>query len=312
MFSNGVVLLALAAATLLVGFAANLDRLIQLYIIGVFTSSTLSQVGMVRHWQRALGGPDSAHGGGRSVSAAVGGAERRSIRRSQAINTTGAVFTALVLVVVFATEVVHGAWIAVVAMIMLFVWMRGVNRYYSRVTTEVTGDADEDRGTLPSRIHAIVLVSRLHKPALRALALARALRPDVVSAITPNIDEDDTRLLRDEWERRNIPVRLTALEAAYQDLVAPPVSSVKQLRETNPRAVMIVFIPEYVVTRWRQQLLHNQSAALQSSTAIHPRGRRGQRALSARGRRPGLARNPPQTPPPRGGGGERHPSPETR
>ena len=259
-FSNGIVLLAAAAAALIVGFEANLDRLIQLYIIGVFTSFTLSQLGMVRHWQRALRGGDGMHGAGRTVMMGVGGGERRAIRRSQAINAIGAVFTGLVLVVVFATKVTHGAWIAVLAMIVLFAMMRGINRYYDRVAAEVATDAADDLVTLPSRIHALVLVSRLHKPALRALALARAIRPDVVSAITLNVDEEDTRHLRDEWERRAIPVPLTVLEAPYRDLVRPLVGYVKQLRQTQPQTVIIVFLPEYVVTHWWQQLLHNQSA----------------------------------------------------
>jgi len=263
-FSNGVLLLAAAAAALIIGFDANIDRLIQLYIVGVFTSFTLSQLGMVRHWQRGLRRPDpatrTARGSGRAVSAGVGGSERRSMRRSQAINALGAVFTAVVLVVVFATKVTHGAWIAVVAMIVLFIGMRGVNRYYQRVSAEVSADENAEPTTLPSRVHAIVLVSRLHKPALKALALARATRPDALTAITLALDDDDTRRLRHEWERRAIPVPLTVLEAPYRDLVRPLISYVKQLRDNHPQTVIMVFIPEYVVTRWWQQLLHNQSA----------------------------------------------------
>jgi amino acid transporter len=263
-FSNGVLLLAAAAAALIIGFDANIDRLIQLYIVGVFTSFTLSQLGMVRHWQRGLRRPDpatrTARGSGRAVSAGFGGSERRSMRRSQAINALGAVFTAVVLVVVFATKVTHGAWIAVVAMIVLFIGMRGVNRYYQRVSAEVSADENAEPTTLPSRVHAIVLVSRLHKPALKALALARATRPDALTAITLALDDDDTRRLRHEWERRAIPVPLTVLEAPYRDLVRPLISYVKQLRDNHPQTVIMVFIPEYVVTRWWQQLLHNQSA----------------------------------------------------
>jgi amino acid transporter len=255
-FSNGIVLLAAAAAALIIGFDADIDRLIQLYIVGVFTSFTLSQLGMVRHWQRALHGlPDPPP----PATAGTAGVERRGIRRAQAINATGAVFTAVVLVVVFATKVTHGAWIAVVAMIVLFGAMRGVNRYYERVTAEVAAD-DSDQTTLPGRVHAIVLVSRLHKPALRALALARATRPDVLSAITLNVDPDDTRRLRADWDRRAVPVPLTVLEAPYRDLVRPLVSYVRQLRQAHPQTVVMIFIPEYVVTRWWQQLLHNQSA----------------------------------------------------
>ncbi len=259
-FSNGVVLLAAAAIALIIGFDANIDRLLQLYIIGVFTSFTLSQLGMVRHWQRALHGRGDAHGADAAVSAGLGGGERRAMRRSQAINATGAVFTAVVLVVVFTTKVTHGAWIAVVGMIVLFVVMRGVNRYYGRVAAEVSADEEDDQGTLPSRVHAIVLVSRLHKPAMRALALARATRPNSLTAITLNLDDVDTRRLRTDWEKRDIPVPLTVIEAPYRDLVRPLVGYVKQLREAHPRTVVMVFIPEYVVTRWWQQLLHNQSA----------------------------------------------------
>lgn len=246
-FSNGIVLLAAAAAGLIIGFDADIDRLIQLYIVGVFTSFTLSQLGMVRHWQRGL------HAG-------ISGAERRAMRRAQAVNAIGAVFTAIVLVVVFATKVTHGAWIAVVAMIVLFVAMRATNRYYGRVTAEVAAESEDDQPVLPSRVHAIVLVSRLHKPALRALALARATRPDVLTAVTLNVEDQETRRLRDDWDKRAIAAPLKVIEAPYRDLIRPLIGYVKQLREANPQTVVMVFIPEYVVTRWWQQLLHNQSA----------------------------------------------------
>jgi len=259
-FSNGVVLLAAAAAALIIGFDANIDRLIQLYIVGVFTSFTLSQFGMVKHWQTLLrrhpeqGTPDTVTG-----TSGIGGGTRRSMRRSQAINAIGAVFTAVVLVVVFATKVTHGAWIAVAAMIVLFLTMRSINLYYTRVTIEVAAD-DEELQTLPSRVHALVLVSRLHRPAMQALALARGLRPDVISAVTLAVDADETRLLRQEWESRGIPVQLTMLEAPYRDPIRPLINYVKDLRRGNPRTVIMVVIPEYVVTHWWQQILHNQSA----------------------------------------------------
>jgi hypothetical protein len=181
------------------------------------------------------------------------------MRRAQAINGVGALFTAVVLVVVFATKVVHGAWIAVAAMITLFIAMRAINRYYTRVTVEVAADDDELR-TLPSRVHALVLVSRLHKPAMQALALARGMRPDVISAVTLAVDPDETRKLRTEWESRSIPVPLTMLEAPFRDPIRPLLEYVRELRRANPRTVIMVFIPEYVVTHWWQQLLHNQSA----------------------------------------------------
>ncbi|MBV8997000.1 MAG: APC family permease, partial [Pseudonocardiales bacterium] len=244
-FSNGILLLAAFAAALIVGFDANIDKLIQLYIIGVFTSFTLSQVGMVRHWNSKLADAGDP-------------TRRRAIRRSQAINLVGAVCTAVVLGVVSATKIEHGAWLAVAAMIVLFFLMRAINRYYARVTAEVA--AEQTPPTLPASVHAVVLVSRLHKPALRALAFARANRPDVLEAVTMATDEHETRELADAWQQRGIPVPLKVLEAPYRDLLRPLTDYIQRLRRDKPRAVIAVYIPEYVTRRWWQNLLHNQSA----------------------------------------------------
>jgi amino acid transporter len=244
-FSNGVLLLAAFAAALIVGFDANIDKLIQLYIIGVFTSFTLSQVGMVRHWNRELAGA------GEPI-------RRRAIRRSQAINLVGALCTAVVLVVVFTTKIEHGARLAVAAMIVLFFLMRAINRYYARVTAEVA--PEQTPPTLPASVHAVVLVSRLHKPALRALAFARANGPDVLEAVTMATDEQETRELADAWQQRGIPVPLKVLEAPYRDLLRPLTDYIQRLRCEKPLAVIAVYIPEYVTRRWWQNLLHNQSA----------------------------------------------------
>jgi hypothetical protein len=244
-FSNGILLLALFAALLIIGFDANIDKLIQLYIIGVFTSFTLSQAGMVRHWAREL-------------ATATGPGQRRRIRGSQAINTVGAVLTAVVLVVVFATKIMHGAWLAVAAMVVLFVLMRAISRYYRRFEAEVA--SVDGTPTLPPRVHALVLVSRLHKPALRALAFAKATRPDHLEALTASADDDETKTLREEWERRGIPIPLIVLSSPYRDVARPIVDYVNRLRREDPRGVVSVFVPEYVVARWWQHLLHNQSA----------------------------------------------------
>ncbi|HYZ38215.1 MAG TPA: amino acid permease, partial [Pseudonocardiaceae bacterium] len=244
-FSNGILLLAAFAAALIIGFDANIDKLIQLYIIGVFTSFTLSQYGMVRHWNREIAESSEP-------------SRRRAIRRSQAINLLGAVCTAVVLVVVFATKIEHGAWLAVAAMIMLFFLMRAINRYYARVTAEVA--PEQTPPTLPASVHAVVLISRLHKPALRALAFARANRPDVLEAVTMATDEQETHELADAWQQHGIPVPLKVLDAPYRDLLRPLTDYIQRLRRTEPRAVIAVYLPEYVTRRWWQHLLHNQSA----------------------------------------------------
>ncbi|HEX4246685.1 MAG TPA: APC family permease [Pseudonocardia sp.] len=251
-FSNGVLLLAGFAAALIIGFDANIDKLIQLYIIGVFTSFTLSQFGMVRRWQRDLAGLAV------SAGASAGSRAARKIRRSQAVNLLGAVFTTVVLVDVFANKIVHGAWIAVLAMVVLFFLMRAINRYYARVTQEIA--ADDATQTLPPAVHGLVLISRLHKPGLRALAFARATHPDVLEAVTIAVNDEDTRALLAEWDRRGVPVPLKVLEAPYRDMLRPLVEYVRKLRVLAPKAVVSVFIPEYVTTHWWQGVLHNQSA----------------------------------------------------
>jgi len=109
-------------------------------------------------------------------------------------------------------------------------------------------------------VHAIVLVSKIHKPTLRALAYARATRPSLLEAITVNVDPEETKALQDEWDRRDIPVPLKALDSPYREITRPVVDYVKSVRRGSPRDVVMVYIPEYVVGRWYQQLLHNQSA----------------------------------------------------
>ena len=186
-FSNGIILLAGFAIVLIVAFDAEVTRLIQLYIIGVFVSFTVSQTGMIRHWTRLLRTEQNPR-------------ERRRMHRSRAINSVGLAVTGLVLVIVLITKFTHGAWIAIAAMAVLFVLMRGIRRHYDRVGTEIAIEPGEEL-TLPSKVHAVVLVSKLHKPALRALAFARASRPDVLEAVTVDVDPSETAKLVDEWDR---------------------------------------------------------------------------------------------------------------
>jgi amino acid transporter len=253
-FSNGILLLAAAAVGLILGFHANLDRLIQLYIIGVFTSFTLSQSGMVRHWTKLLkaGPPESEAGGGPRLTTA-------RIKRSRAINMTGAIFTAVVLVVVVVTKVEHGAWIAILGMLVLFVMMKAVRKHYDLVADELRV-APTQKPTLPSRNHAVVLVSKLHWPTLRALAYARATRPHSIEAVTVGVDPEDVKQLQEEWEQRGIEVPLRVLDSPYREVTKPVLDYIRALRRGSERDVVTVFIPEYVVGRWWENLLHNQSA----------------------------------------------------
>jgi amino acid transporter len=245
-YSNGILLLSGFAILLIIIFNASPTRLIQLYIIGVFVSFVCSQTGMIRHWNRLLRGVTDP-------------AVRRQMYRSRTINTIGASVTAVVLVIVLVFKFLSGAWIVVLAMPAIWLTMRGISRHYAKVAVELTPPVDQPV-TLPSSNRAIVLVSKLHLPTLRAVAYARATQPSQLEAVTVSVDPNDAARLREEWERADIPVPLTIVASPFRDITGPVVAYVSRLRRESPRDVVTVFIPEYVVGRWWEQVLHNQSA----------------------------------------------------
>ncbi len=245
-FSNGILTLSGLAVILVVIYQADVTALIQLYIIGVFVSFTLSQIGMVRHWNRHLRSETDP-------------AARRTMHRSRLINSFGLAMTGSVLIIVLVTKFTKGAWLVVLAMPLIFLLMRAISRHYAKVRRELA-TTDRDKMILPARVHALVLVSRIHKPTLRALAYARVTRPTVLEAIMVNVDDDETSALQDEWERRAIPVQLKVLDSPYREITRPILSYVKELRSDSPNDLVTVYIPEYVVGHWWEALLHNQSA----------------------------------------------------
>jgi amino acid transporter len=244
-FSNGIIALAGAAMILIYAFDADVSKLIQLYIVGVFVSFTMSQTGMVRHWTRLLRNEQDPD-------------VRRTMYRSRVINSIGLVMTGTVLVIVLLTKFTRGAYLALIAMALLFVLMKAVRRHYTTVSEELKADTSVEM--LPSRIHAVVLVSKLHKPALRALAYARASRPATLEALTVSVDGAETESLLRDWEEANIPVPLKVLDSPFREVTRPVVDYVKAKREKSPRDIVDVYVPEYVVGRWWETLLHNQSA----------------------------------------------------
>ena len=244
-YSNGILILAGFAIILILAFDAEVTKLIQLYIVGVFVSFNLSQLGMIRHWTRHL-------------KAETDPAARRRMYRSRMINAIGLAMTASVLVVVLVTKFLAGAWIAILAMGVFFMILSSIRKHYDRVEDELlVGDEDQ---VLPTRVHAIVLVSKLHKPTMRALAYAKASRPNVLEAVSVDTDSGTSGRLVDEWDAQRIDVPLKMLYSPYREVIRPIVQYAVELREANPRGVVAVYIPEYVVGHWWEQVLHNQTA----------------------------------------------------
>jgi amino acid transporter len=257
-FSNGILLLSGFAIVLIVAFHASPTRLIQLYIVGVFVSFTCSQTGMIRHWNRLLRGTADA-------------TARLRMIRSRTINTIGACVTGAVLVIVVISKFLDGAWIAVAAMVVIWYTMHGIRRHYTSVATELTPD-EEASITLPASNIAIVLVSKLHRPTLRALAYAMAARPARLQAVTVDVDEAETRRLKQDWDRSSMPVELTVISSPYREVTRPVIEYVRRLRRESPRDIVTVYVPEYVLGHWWEQALHNQSALRLKARLLLERG----------------------------------------
>jgi amino acid transporter len=245
-YSNGIVVLAFMAIVLIVAFKADVTSLIQLYVVGVFVSFTVSQLGMLRHWTRLL-------------KTEADPASRSKMRRSRVINGIGLTMTGTVLVIVLLSKFTQGAYIAIIAMAAIFVLMKGIRRHYQQVSEETALVEGEDR-TLPSRVRAIVLVSKLHKPTLRALAFAKAARPSTLEALTVDVDDEETARLVEAWQQAGVATPLKVIASPYREVTNPILEYVRNVRSESPRDVVTVYIPEYVVGHWWEQILHNQSA----------------------------------------------------
>jgi amino acid transporter len=389
-FSNGVVVLAVLSSLLIWIFHADVTRLIQLYVVGVFTSFTLSQTGMVRHWHKL---------------------RERGWKRSAVINGIGAVATGLVLVVVTMTKFMHGAYIVVIAIPIIVMMFKGIHRHYRSVSTQlratrdaprtltgaraialvprvdtaamralgyarairpielralfvgdesaasevraaweqietrvrldvVTADgdftdsvrsyvrgieregnefvnivipevvggrglgrfvrqrrelllkaamlfepqvvltdvpspADEASGALrpivPTRNVAVVLVSAVHNATLRALDYAKAITPSNVRAVTFNVDEGSTQTIMTDWADAGTDVPLEILDSPYREVTRPLLKLIRQIHASTPDAVVTVIVPEFVVSKWWHQFLHNQTAlAIKAALLFEP------------------------------------------
>lgn len=245
-FSNGVLVLGTAAAILLVAFRANLNLLIQMYIIGVFVSFTLGQFGMVVHWTRQLRRGDVVH---RTV---------RTLQIFRAVNFVGAVTTGVVLVIVTLTKFTHGAWVVFAIMPLLWVLMFKINRYYRAVAVQVEPDTETIFGSAGD--YAVVLVHTVNKPTLKALDYAIAAKHDRLAAVHVASEPELMDSIRASWKALDIHVPLTVLESPFRDVSSPLVEHLHADREANGSEVVSVYIPFYVYGHWWEGFLHNRKS----------------------------------------------------
>ncbi|MDN3494984.1 APC family permease [Planococcus sp. APC 4015] len=253
-YSNGMVILGLAAIVVLIVYQANLTTLIQLYIIGVFVSFSLGQIGMVRHWRRALRElnaltPDAA-------AQASAAAERRSANTGLAINSVGAGLTVFVLLIVTVTKFTHGAWLVFIAIPILAMLMIGVNRYYRDVEHEIQVDDQTHFGATGDL--AIILVGRLQKPVIKAIDYALAAKHQTTLAVHIAVSDEESAALQKQWDEHRIPIDLVIVDSPFRSYAAPVAKFIKKFREKHGSSVVTVYLPQYIVGHWWERLLHNR------------------------------------------------------
>ncbi|MDF1488514.1 APC family permease [Tessaracoccus caeni] len=247
-YSNGIVTLALAAIAFVLVFDASVTGLIQLYIMGVFISFTASQVGLIVHWTRVL-------------KLTTEKKTRVRYQRARVINAIGALSTAFVLVVVLVSKFTHGAWLALITMAVLYLLMLSISKHYEKVSKEVAITSESDFA-LPSRVRAVVLVQQVNLPEAKAIAFAKAVRPTTLTAVAVSVDDEDTERLMRAWNKQDFGIPLRVIASPYREISGPFLKYVADLRTENPRDVVSVYIPDFVVGHWWENMLHNQTSLL--------------------------------------------------
>ncbi|OGK99206.1 MAG: amino acid permease [Candidatus Rokubacteria bacterium RIFCSPHIGHO2_02_FULL_73_26] len=237
-FSNGVVLLAVIAAGLVVVFHGSTHALIPLYAVGVFTSFTLSQTSMVRRWLRTR--PDGWWW-------------------RVAVNGIGGATTAVVLVVVAATKFVDGAWIVVVLIGFFILTFLAIRHHYDDVARQLSLEGYE--GPPPISHSVLVLVGDLHRGVAEALQYAKTLSPEA-KAVYVELDPERTRRLEERWVKHGLGVPLIVLTSPYRSLLGPFLGYIDHLVQRDGRHIVTIVLPEFIPARWWQHLLHNQTALL--------------------------------------------------
>lgn len=246
-YSNGIMALAVGASALVILFDASVTRLIQLYVVGVFVSFTLSQLGMIRHWNKRLRLPQN-------------GSERGKVLRSRSVNIIGFMMTGFVLAVVLVTKFTHGAWITVLLIALVFTIQRLIRRHYDTIRGQLRVEDWHTRRALPSRVRALVLVSNLSKPSMRAIATARAQAPINLEIVSVVSDLEEEKHIRREWKESGLPVPLTLVASPFRDITQIVISYVRSRRQRSPEEMLVVYIPEFLVRHWWENILHNQMA----------------------------------------------------
>ena len=263
LYANGVLALSAFSIFLTTVFNSDVYSLIQLYIVGMCLSMMLVQLAVVRYRMRLL----------RITLAQM---PRRALLRDIAVSTVGVVVTTAVLVTIVVTKFAAGAWLSLGMIALMVGGMVVTRRHYDAVDAALdiplNAESVADVAALPSRVHAIVYVERVRRPAVRALSYARAGRPSTIEALTVNNDRAALEIVKKRWYALGIPVPLSVIDSPYRDTVEAVVSYVRRRRKKSPRDILVVYLPEFVVKHWWQRILHRRTVRRLKQALLHEPG----------------------------------------
>lgn len=263
LYANGVLALSAFSIFLTCIFGSDVYSLIQLYIVGMCLSMMLVQLAVVRYRMRLL----------RITLAQM---PRRALLRDIAVSTVGVVVTTAVLVIIVVTKFAAGAWLSLGMIALMVGGMVVTRRHYDAVDAALdiplNAESVADVAALPSRVHAIVYVERVRRPAVRALSYARAGRPSTIEALTVNNDRAALDVVKKRWYALGIPVPLSVIDSPYRDTVEAVVSYIRRRRKKSPRDILVVYLPEFVVEHWWQRILHRRTVRRLKQALLHEPG----------------------------------------
>jgi hypothetical protein len=254
-YSNGMLSLAVAAGALIVVYQASVTNLIQLYILGVFTSFTVGQIGMIVHWRRGM----------RENSIV-----RKEALGGLAINGLGALMTSSVLVIVTLTKFTHGAWLVFIIMPALWVLMYQTKKYYAEVDKEIQLKPEIQFGSKGD--YAIVLMDKLTAPQLKALDYALSSKHDKLEVVHIAVDPERAEEFEREWTEYGIQIPLRIIPSPFRDFGAPLSEYLTEYRAMHEEQRMAIYLPKYVVGHWWEHIFHNHRANRIRKQLMYVRG----------------------------------------
>ncbi len=237
-FSNGIITLAFFTILLIIIFGGDTHRLIPLYAVGVFTSFTLSQAGMVKHWHKERG---------------------EGWLTKAIINGVGAVTTLIVLIVIGSSKFIHGAWIVVVIVPVLILLFMRIKRHYNSIAEQLS--LCNLRSPKPANNWVLMCIGGVHCGTLQALRYAKMISNNGdVEVIYVNTQRSEPTDLLQKWEKYGFSTPIEVIKSPYRDVIGPIINKIRQIHEEHPDDFITIVVPEFVCKKWWQQLLHNQTA----------------------------------------------------